>query len=149
MPPKEREPWQLQKQALKEKFPDGWKPRKKLSPDALDGIRALHQQFPDVYTTEVLARRFEVSAEAVRRILKSKWQPSPEEEEDRQERWFSRGKQIWSRWAELGKKPPSRWRREDIDGRRPDEAGGDDQRTQSQGKLMRLAARKRLAENVM
>jgi hypothetical protein len=113
-PPPKKEDWQTQKAALKEKFPDGWNPRKRLSPDALAGIRALHQQFPEEYTTEVLAEKFEVSAEAVRRILKSKWEPNPEEEIERQERWFNRGKQIWATWAELGKKPPERWRKEGI-----------------------------------
>lgn len=113
-PPPKREPWQIQKETLKEKFPEGWRPRKRLSPDALAGIRALNAQFPDVYTTEALAKKFEVSAEAIRRILKSKWRPSAEEEEDRQERWFRRGKQVWERQAAFGVKPPKRWRREGI-----------------------------------
>ncbi|KAK5629461.1 hypothetical protein RRF57_005176 [Xylaria bambusicola] len=109
-----REEWQIQKQALKEKFPEGWRPRKRLSPDALEGIRALHAQFPEQYTTQVLAKNFEVSPEAIRRILKSKWTPNAEEETDRQERWFNRGKQIWSQMAELGTKPPRKWRREGV-----------------------------------
>ncbi|KAK3321004.1 hypothetical protein B0T19DRAFT_255219 [Cercophora scortea] len=112
--PKERETWRAQKAALKEKFPEGWNPRKKLSPDALAGIKALHQQFPQEYTTEVLSHKFEVSPEAIRRILKSKWTPSAEEEIDRQQRWFNRGKAVWTRWAELGKKPPRKWRAEGI-----------------------------------
>lgn len=107
---KQRELWQLQKDALKEKFPEGWNPRKKLSPDALDGIRALHTQYPQIYTTAALANQFQVSPEAMRRILKSKWTPNAEEEEKRQERWFNRGKNIWSQMAELGTKPPKRWR---------------------------------------
>jgi hypothetical protein len=111
---REKEDWEVQRDALKEKFPEGWNPRKKLSPDAMTGIRALHKQFPDEYSTEVLAKRFEVSPEAIRRILRSKWVPSAEEEEKRQERWFNRGKQVWERWAQLGKKPPRRWRREGI-----------------------------------
>ncbi|KAI0401143.1 hypothetical protein F4802DRAFT_581385 [Xylaria palmicola] len=110
----QKEQWQIQKQALKEKFPDGWCPRKRLSPDALDGIRALHRQFPEQYTTEVLAKHFEVSVESIRRILRSKWTPSPEEDAARQERWFNRGKKIWSQMAELGKKPPRKWRAEGI-----------------------------------
>lgn len=114
LPPPKKEGWQIQKQALAEKFPEGWSPRKRLSPDALAGIRALHNQFPEEYTTEVLANKFEVSAEAIRRILKSKWTPDAEEEEDRQRRWFNRGKQIWSHMAELGKKPPRKWRREGV-----------------------------------
>ncbi|KAI1288286.1 hypothetical protein F5Y03DRAFT_379914 [Xylaria venustula] len=109
-----QEDWQIQKHALKEKFPEGWRPRKRLSPDALDGIRALHAQFPEQYPTDVLARHFEVSVEAIRRILKSKWTPNPDEETRRQERWFNRGKNIWSQMAELGKKPPRKWRREGV-----------------------------------
>ncbi|CAK7217062.1 Required for respiratory growth protein 9 mitochondrial [Sporothrix bragantina] len=111
---KPAEPWQVQKRALQAKFPEGWNPRKKLSPDALEGIRALHRQFPETYTTATLARHFQVSPEAIRRILKSSWQASAEEEEDRQNRWFDRGKQVWSRWAELGRKPPKRWQAEGI-----------------------------------
>ncbi|KAG8355818.1 hypothetical protein FVEN_g6310 [Fusarium venenatum] len=106
--------WKAQKAALKEKFPEGWRPRKRLSPDALAGIRALNAQFPDVYTTEALAEKFEVTPEAIRRILKSKWQPNAVEEESRQERWFRRGKDVWESRAALGIKPPQKWRREGI-----------------------------------
>ncbi len=144
-PPK-REEWQVQKTALQEKFSEGWRPHKRLSPDALDGIRALHQQYPDMFTTEVLAMRFEVSPEAIRRILKSKWRPTADEEERRRERWFSRGKQIWTRWAELGKKPPQKWRSEgvhrDLYRNRPEG------RTQSQGKRTRLLGQKQPAEDL-
>jgi hypothetical protein len=106
----EQEPWQIQKAALKEKFKEGWNPRKKLSPDALAGIRAIHAQFPEQYTTSVLAEKFEVSPEAIRRILKSRWTPKEEEVLDRQRRWFIRGQKIWSRYSELGLKPPAHWR---------------------------------------
>lgn len=109
-----REYWKAQKAALKEKFPNGWNPLRKLSPDALAGIRAIHKQFPEEYSTPVLAERFKLSPEAIRRILKSKWTPTPEEEQARQERWFNRGKSVWSRWAEAGKKPPVKWRQEGI-----------------------------------
>jgi hypothetical protein len=107
----ERVPWQVQKAALKEKFKEGWNPRKKLSPDALAGIRAIHAQFPEQYTTSVLAEKFEVSPEAIRRILKSHWTPKEEEALDRQRRWFVRGQKVWGRYAELGLKPPARWRK--------------------------------------
>ncbi|KAI1431813.1 hypothetical protein GGR50DRAFT_40133 [Xylaria sp. CBS 124048] len=109
-----KEPWKIQKEALKAKFPEGWMPRKRLSPDALEGIRALHAQFPQHYTTEVLAKNFEVTPEAIRRILKSRWKPDIDTEMDRQRRWFNRGKAIWGQLAELGKKPPRRWREEGI-----------------------------------
>ncbi|KAI5928039.1 hypothetical protein F4810DRAFT_646618 [Camillea tinctor] len=113
-PTRRKEPWEIQREVLKEKFPEGWKPRKRLSPDACEGIRALHQQFPEQYSLPVLAATFEISPEAVRRILRAKWRPNPEEEIRRQDRWFSRGKRIWSQMAALGKKPPKKWREEGI-----------------------------------
>ncbi|KAF6838835.1 mitochondrion organization and biogenesis protein [Colletotrichum musicola] len=113
-PKREKEPWMIQKEALKQKFPEGWKPLKRLSPDAIAGIRALHAQFPDEYTTRQLSNMFEVSPEAIRRILRSKWRATPEEEQERQERWFRRGVSVWSRFAELGVKPPQKWRREGV-----------------------------------
>lgn len=100
--------------ALAQKFPEGWNPRKKLSPDALAGIRMLHKQFPDEYTTETLAKKFEISAEAIRRILKSNWTPDAEKEVERLGRWHERGKKVWTLWAALGKKPPRKWRAEGI-----------------------------------
>lgn len=107
----QREPWQTQKSALSEKFgPRGWLPRKRLSPDTLEGIRALHAQQPDKFTTPILADQFKVSPEAIRRILKSKWRPKDEEEERRRQRWEKRGENIWSQLVEIGIKPPKKWR---------------------------------------
>ncbi|KAL9011245.1 MAG: hypothetical protein Q9173_003893 [Seirophora scorigena] len=115
LPAPNREPWQIQKDALKEKFSnEGWAPRKRLSPDALEGIRALHAQFPEKYTTPVLADQFEVSVESIRRILKSKWRPNDEETASRRARWDKRGERIWSKMVALGVKPPKKWR-EDFD----------------------------------
>jgi hypothetical protein len=116
---REKEPWMLQKAALKEKFQEGWAPRKKLSPDALAGIRAIHAQFPEQYSTSALAEKFEVSPEVIRRILKSKWRPNAEEEIERQQSWFKRGEKVWGKWAELGMKPPAKWRKAGV-GRRED-----------------------------
>lgn len=113
-PQKKLPDWRVQKDALKAKFPDGWKPRKKLSPDALVGIRALNAQYPDVFTTKALSEKFEVDPEAIRRILRSKWQPTAEEEESRELRWHKRGQQVWERKAAVGVKPPKKWRREGI-----------------------------------
>ncbi|KAF7160659.1 hypothetical protein CNMCM5623_006284 [Aspergillus felis] len=105
---KKKEPWQVQKEVLKKKFKEGWNPPKKLSPDALEGIRHLHAVAPDRFTTPVLAEQFQVSPEAIRRILKSKWRPSPEETEKRRERWERRHDRIWSQMSELGLRPPKR-----------------------------------------
>lgn len=106
-----QETWQIQKNALSEKFgSSGWWPRKRLSPDALDGIRTLHAQHPNKYTTPVLADEFKISPEAVRRILKSNWRPNEVEVEERAQRWEKRGESIWSQMVEVGIKPPKKWR---------------------------------------
>ncbi|RAH41892.1 mitochondrial ribosome assembly protein RRG9 [Aspergillus brunneoviolaceus CBS 621.78] len=107
-PPKKKEHWQTQKAALKEKFKEGWNPPKKLSPDAIEGIRHLHQVAPDKFTTPVLAEQFKVSPEAIRRILKSKWRASDKEMEDRRKRWERRHDRIWAHMTELGLRPPTK-----------------------------------------
>lgn len=108
---RERPAWQIQKEALKEKLGgEAWNPRKKLSPDTMEGIRHLHATQPDKFTTPILAEYFKVSPEAIRRILKSKWRPSDEEQEARMERWNKRGERIWSNMVEMGIKPPKKWR---------------------------------------
>lgn len=71
----------------------------------MEGIRALNAQYPDQFTTPVLAKKFEVSPEAIRRILKSKWRPTEQEAEARESRWEKRAETIWSAQAELGIKP--------------------------------------------
>ena len=102
-----KEPWQVQKAALKDKFVEGWNPRKKLSPDTMEGIRALHAQYPDRYTTPVLAEQFAVSPEAIRRILKSKWRSNlePEKAAAIKERWARRHDRIWDIKSEIGLRP--------------------------------------------
>ena len=128
-----REEWQIQKKALKEKFGDkSWEPLKRLSPDALEGIRTLHTQDPGRHSTEVLAEQFKVSPEAIRRILKSKWRPTEEQQADRQRRWIRRGKRIWTSKMNMGMKPPKRWRAEitrSLGHRRLDKRGEESQRT--------------------
>lgn len=106
-----RPAWMVEKEAVKRKLNgQGWNPRKKLSPDTMEGIRHLNQTQPTRFTTPVLAQHFQVSPEAIRRILKSKWRPSDEEQEDRIRRWDKRGEQIWTNLVELGVKPPKKWR---------------------------------------
>jgi hypothetical protein len=106
-----REPWQIQKEALKKKFGnEGWNPRKRLAPDVLDEIRALHANDPTAHSTTALAEQFRVSPEAIRRILKSKWRPTEEEQEDRRKRWLKRGDEIWDHMVELGLRDPTKKR---------------------------------------
>ena len=141
--PPTREHWQIDKEALKTKFPEGWKPMRRLSPDALAGIRALHAQDPAQYTTAVLANSFEVSAEAMRRILKSKWSPNAEEESDRLRRWNNRGKSVYSRYVELGVlKPPRKWRDMGIGKGKPEwlVKRGEERRRMAEKEVMPLPA---------
>ncbi|KAK3112280.1 Required for respiratory growth protein 9 mitochondrial [Teratosphaeriaceae sp. CCFEE 6253] len=117
-PPRtKRDPWELQKDALEHKFGEtGWQPRKRLSPDTLDGIRALHASDPATYPTEMLSEHFKVAPEAIRRILKSKWRPNEGETEDRRARWERRGVKKWSEMAEIGMRPPVKWRAMGVGG---------------------------------
>ena len=71
--------WAQHRASLKTKFPEGWAPPHKLSRAAMDGLRALHAHDPDTFTTPVLADKFRISPEAVRRILRGKWQPTQEQ----------------------------------------------------------------------
>ncbi|KAH9031628.1 hypothetical protein EDB85DRAFT_1958610 [Lactarius pseudohatsudake] len=71
--------WAKHRASLKAKFPEGWAPPHKLSRAAMDGLRALHAHDPDTFPTPVLAEKFRISPEAVRRILKSKWEPTKEQ----------------------------------------------------------------------
>lgn len=104
-PPRKLEPWEIQKRALKKKFTDGWAPAKRLSPDAIEGVRSLHKQDPVKFSTPVLAEHFKISPEAIRRILKSKWTPTEKEMESKRVRWERREKRIWNHMAELGLRP--------------------------------------------
>lgn len=65
---------------IKRLFPAGWNPTRKLSREAMDGLRLLNKHDPETFNTPTLAERFKISPEAVRRILRSKWTPSKEEQ---------------------------------------------------------------------
>ncbi|OSD01464.1 hypothetical protein PYCCODRAFT_1369498 [Trametes coccinea BRFM310] len=71
--------YRAHRETMKRKFPQGWEPPRKISREAMDSLRELHALNPSMFTTPVLAERFRISKEAVRRILKSKWEPSREQ----------------------------------------------------------------------
>ncbi|KAL9085863.1 MAG: hypothetical protein Q9159_004469 [Coniocarpon cinnabarinum] len=146
-PSRHREPWQTQKAVLNEKFPTGWAPPKKLSPDAQDGIRALHAHDPTSFSTALLSKQFEVSPEAIRRILRSKWRPNAEEDEKRRERWEKRGEKIWQGLVEKGVHAPKAWRTKGI-GTGPRRPGQDRSiKNASQAEMASKADRTRHTEN--
>lgn len=76
--------WKKHQVALREQFPDGWAPPKRLSREAMDLIRTMHAANPTQYSTAALADQFKVSPEAVRRILKSRFQLSKAEADRRE-----------------------------------------------------------------
>lgn len=91
----EREPlnppeWLKHRRAMKDKFPDGWSPPKRISREASELLRILQRSDPATYTTVTLAERFKISPEAVRRILKSQFELSPEEKAKREEKRLRR-----------------------------------------------------------
>ncbi|KDR80097.1 hypothetical protein GALMADRAFT_242324 [Galerina marginata CBS 339.88] len=68
--------YKAHRETMRKAFPDGWSPPRKLSREAMDALRHLNRIEPETCTTAVLADKFKISPEAVRRILKSKWEPS-------------------------------------------------------------------------
>ena len=89
LPPTDKITWQ----GSADKKPGDWDPRKRLSPTAMQGIKSLHARDPS-YDVPHLASLFKVSPDAIRRILRSKWVPTVEENQRREERWRARGEQI-------------------------------------------------------
>ncbi|KAL7410747.1 hypothetical protein BDY24DRAFT_332100, partial [Mrakia frigida] len=51
-----------------------WKPTYKVSREKMNEMRALAKQDPQKYNMRTLSEGFGLNPEAVRRILKSKWQ---------------------------------------------------------------------------
>lgn len=83
-PPEEPETkphWRQHRESMKEKFPEGWNPPRRLSRGDMNTIRRLHTLDPIQFSTPNLAEQFKISAEAVRRILKSKFRTDEEVEE--------------------------------------------------------------------
>ncbi|BGP02742.1 hypothetical protein RTG_01679 [Rhodotorula toruloides ATCC 204091] len=84
--PKPNEPeWKKRVRANKLKFQTGWAPPKRISREAMDLVRVLHKSDPETYSTPNLASKFRISPEAIRRILRSKFE-LPAEERERRER---------------------------------------------------------------
>lgn len=70
--------YKAHRQTIRKEFPEGWAPPRKLSREAMDAVRQLYHLDPEKFNTPMIADKFKISPEAVRRILKSKWEPSAE-----------------------------------------------------------------------
>lgn len=84
------------------KFSTPWNPVKRLTRYQMDHLRSLYNQFPELWTKKKLAEQFGISVDATRKILHSKWVPSPEvaEKQDRE----AKEKKLQRR-AQLGIRP--------------------------------------------
>ncbi|KAJ2464432.1 Required for respiratory growth protein 9 mitochondrial [Coemansia sp. RSA 2322] len=79
--------WQRRKIELKLKHGDDqWDPAKKIATSSMEKIRLLNAEFPEVWTMQRLSEQFKVSQETVRRILKSRFRPSAEHTEKREQK---------------------------------------------------------------
>lgn len=86
--------WKRQKMALRGKLKgENWNPKKRLSRDEIESVRLLRQQFPQMGARE-LGEKFKISPEVIRRILKSKWQPTEDDMVKLHDRWKRRGERI-------------------------------------------------------
>ncbi|KZO94179.1 hypothetical protein CALVIDRAFT_484619, partial [Calocera viscosa TUFC12733] len=72
--------WVAHKARMRELYPSGWSPPRKISREAMNVLRVFHQEDPEQFGVQDLAERFQISTEAVRRILRSRWQPGPKRE---------------------------------------------------------------------
>ncbi|TFK89044.1 hypothetical protein K466DRAFT_546052 [Polyporus arcularius HHB13444] len=86
--------YRAHRETMKKKFPEGWAPPRKLSREAMVAVRHLHQVDPAAFSTPILAEKFRISKEAVRRILKSKWEPTREQKA----RMAAREKEARTAW---------------------------------------------------
>lgn len=89
---KDRDYWKKHNSRIKSKYPDGWKPKNKLSRAAMIGIKELHQYDSLQFNVASLSEKFKRSPESIRRILKSNWIPDQQRAAQQNER-ASRSKQ--------------------------------------------------------
>ncbi|KAJ1826528.1 hypothetical protein LPJ56_002133 [Coemansia sp. RSA 2599] len=81
------EGWKRRKIELKLKLGnEGWSPEKKIAVSSMEKIRLLNAEFPEVWTMKRLSEQFKVSQESIRRIIKSKFRPSAEKIEKREQK---------------------------------------------------------------
>ncbi|GMM49233.1 Rrg9 protein [Starmerella bacillaris] len=87
------DPWKRQMFALKEKFPEGWAPKKRLSREKMEELKERRRLEPSLNNTQ-LGNIYRISPEAVRRILKSQWEPSAETSKRLEAKWKRRGERL-------------------------------------------------------
>lgn len=69
--------WTKREESLRKRY-GAWNPTRKLSRQQISDIRELKGQWPQMKTKQ-LADHFHINPESIRRILKSRWEPSEDE----------------------------------------------------------------------
>lgn len=93
------EPWKRQMFALKERFPQGWDPKRRLSRDEMEDLRQRKRAHPELNNSQ-LGDMYRVSPEAVRRVLRSTWAPKGDAAQRVQKRWKRRGERLGAKPAQ-------------------------------------------------
>jgi hypothetical protein len=76
--PDKPEGWRIRAKEQSEHLDGPWRPKKRVARSTMEEMRLLHEQMPEKYDIKALSARYHISFEAVRRILHSKFQPTPE-----------------------------------------------------------------------
>lgn len=100
--PPPSKPWQKRDSSIKKRYGE-WNPTRKLTREQMDDVRLFYQQMPHLKTID-LANYFSILPEAIRRILKSKWAPSEEVQQQLKVREETRKEMKKLAKAEGGKK---------------------------------------------
>ncbi|KAK6463539.1 hypothetical protein DFJ63DRAFT_312848 [Scheffersomyces coipomensis] len=92
--PREKPLWEKRNESLKARYPI-WNPTKKLSRSVMEDIKTLKDKIPHLKTID-LANHFQISPESIRRILRSKWVPTEQEQKSIMERHQRRKENVKS-----------------------------------------------------
>ncbi|RKP33579.1 hypothetical protein BJ085DRAFT_21343 [Dimargaris cristalligena] len=103
------EGWRIRKQEQKASLEDGkWAPKKRVARSTMERIRFLAINMPDTFDIPRLSYEFKISFEAVRRILRSNFNPSPEVIQTQESKRLALRKEYWSATQEANQpKPPT------------------------------------------
>ena len=87
--------WLVQKAALAKKLNNNpWRTHTRVSPGTTQLIKEINAVVPYTLKASDIARKFRISIETARRILRCKWMPTDAEKERRARQWFERGEKI-------------------------------------------------------
>ncbi|KAG9291714.1 hypothetical protein G9A89_011999 [Geosiphon pyriformis] len=97
--------WLKNKFAVKENLQfQGWNPKKKVPREDMEKIRWLHREIPKDFTVPKLAETYQISEQAIKRILRSNFQPDAKYIERQKMKKAKKVTQALSRYKENRRK---------------------------------------------